>query len=228
MKTFLQGTVVLLTVMWMTVRAAETEHSYFDRLMEASKKQKGVLFDTSLVDTNNCGPNLTNAQLSYSRFAERGELAGLKLGMTMSEVVAAWGKPRWLFAHCFIGPRFGYGFGSQYGDRTLFFVGDRLVVIQVYGSLAELLVFDNGLRGTMSRSQCEKLLGTAIERPDDPTEGFFVGDIFYRTGGVRTGLGFHRGAGGEHLLSIAACLEEALGKRPVEPYAAPNAAPPHR
>src|SRR5204863_4911708 len=103
--------------------------------------------------------------------------------------VAVWGKPRELFTHCGIGPRFWYGYGF-YGDLSLFFIGDRLVVIEIYGPRTEDLVFDNGLIGKMSRTECEKLLGTPIPHDPDNRRDFFLGEVSYRTGNVRTDLIF--------------------------------------
>ena len=50
--------------------------------------EDGYIQDSSLLNTNNLGPVLTNAPVSFAGFTGRGELAGIKLGMTMSEVVA--------------------------------------------------------------------------------------------------------------------------------------------
>src|SRR5262249_28690128 len=80
--------------------------TYYDRFVEVSKTQKGFILDASLVDTNNIGPNLTNAPISFSAFAGNGELAGIRLGMSMSQVVEAWGKPPRVYTFCGLGPRF--------------------------------------------------------------------------------------------------------------------------
>ena len=97
----------------MTLDAVGAELGFHDRFMEASRVHQGFLSDPSLVETNNFGSVLTNAPISYSGFSTRGELAGIRLGMTMDEVVAAWGRPRQAVARCYVGPRFWYGLESR-------------------------------------------------------------------------------------------------------------------
>src|SRR5262245_48984390 len=89
------------------VEATAVDTNFYQRFLEASNTAKGwFIWDSTLVDTNNYGPVLTNRPLLYAKFSERGELAGIKLGMTMGEVVTAWGKPHTLYPYCGIGPRF--------------------------------------------------------------------------------------------------------------------------
>jgi hypothetical protein len=73
--------------------ALATDDSYYDRLTEVSKTQRNFIWNTNLVDIKNAGPVFTNSSISFLRFSAGGELAGIKLGMTMSEVVSIWGKP---------------------------------------------------------------------------------------------------------------------------------------
>jgi hypothetical protein len=46
-----------------------------------------------LVDTNNTSAKLTNAVVNLKDLKEHGEISGVRLGMTMDEAVARWGKP---------------------------------------------------------------------------------------------------------------------------------------
>ena len=127
---------LILSAIAFTAFTNAAESDFYQRFTEAKSKTNGFLHEISLVDTNNSGPNLTNAPIPFKEFAHEGELAGIKLGMTMSEVVAAWGKPRSLFTHCMIGPRFWYGRWSTLEDSgatSLSFRDDRLVLIVVYG-----------------------------------------------------------------------------------------------
>lgn len=167
--------------------AAETSfYQHFTNVL--ARGERGFLSDASLVDTNNAGPNLTNAPISFARFHGAGELAGIKLGMSMSEVVAAWGKPPFLHSHCVIGPRFGYG-ERFFSGVSLFFLGDRLALIGVARNPARGLMFDNGLNGMMTKADFEKVLG-APDLPKPDWHGMFVGDVAYLTNGVRIDLGF--------------------------------------
>src|ERR1700720_4083606 len=47
-----------------------------------------------LVDTTNTAPKFTKSKLSELRLRPQVAIAGVRLGATMEQVVAAWGKPR--------------------------------------------------------------------------------------------------------------------------------------
>jgi hypothetical protein len=178
------------------VVAAGADNEFYQRFVEAKSKTNGFLYEVSLIDTNNSGPNLTNVAVPFAKFAQEGELVGIKLGMTMSEVVAAWGKPRSLFTHCVFGPRFWYCTGGKsifgvQGGISLSFRDDRLVLIAVYGDLAQRLTFYNGLTGRMSRAECEKLLGPPDVLGPERRGSLYVGEIAYRAGLIRTDLRFN-------------------------------------
>src|SRR5215468_194147 len=125
----MQGKKQILTLLLSTLLVANvfaSDDTYYDRFLEVSKTQKGFISDASLVDTKNAGPNLTNAPISFSAFAGNGELAGIKVGMDMSHVVTAWGKPPRFFTFCGLGPRFWYGRTRNFGTITLAFKENRL------------------------------------------------------------------------------------------------------
>jgi hypothetical protein len=64
---------------------------------------------SSLVDTNNTGFKLTNDLPNLVMLKNNRQLAGVRLGMTMEDVVARWGKPYILYPKCYGGgPRFWY------------------------------------------------------------------------------------------------------------------------
>jgi len=179
--------------------------------------EDGYIQDSSLIDTNNLLPVLTNAPVSYAGFTSRGELAGIKLGMTMSEVVAVWGKPKRLSSSWVIGPRFYYGTG-KWGELSLWFSGDRLVWIEIGYTQAEHVTFDNGLTGMMGRAETETLLGApalrhidqerhidqdVLRRIDHDAPPFdllrtnaqywlYIGNYAYRAGKLRTDIAFKR------------------------------------
>jgi hypothetical protein len=110
--------------------------------------------------------------------------------MSMSEVVTVWGKRRFLVSNCYIGPRLWYGRGSGFGDLSLSFKTNRLAVIGISGSTARHLTFDSGLNGEMGRADCESVLGPPTLNPPDAPGTLFVGEIAYRTNGLRTDLRF--------------------------------------
>ena len=50
----------------------------------------------SLIDTNNTAPKFTPSKLTELVLRPQLAIAGVKLGMTMEQVVATWGRPRWV------------------------------------------------------------------------------------------------------------------------------------
>ena len=189
----MQGKKHILTLLLSTVLIGNvfaSDDSYYDRFLEVSKTQKGFISNVSLVDTNNVGPNLTNVPISFFKFTSNGELAGVRLGMNMSQVVAAWGKPRRGFTFCGLGPRFWYGSAKYYGTVTLAFKTNRLAIIAVDVAQMKGVAFDNGLNAMTSDLDCEKTLGAPTLRYPH-TEGWFLGGaIAYCTNGFRTDLHF--------------------------------------
>jgi hypothetical protein len=157
--------------------------------MEVSNTQRNFIWNTNLVDIKNAGPVFTNSSISFSKFSGAGELAGVKLGMTMSEVVSIWGKPERLVPYMEMGARFWYGV-DRGGRVSLAFKDNRLVLIGIDGSVTSRVPFDNGLSSIMDRGECEKLLGVPYLQDPDHLEGFFCGEIYYLTNGLRTDLQF--------------------------------------
>jgi hypothetical protein len=216
-------------------RGAADEGDYYQRFLAAlPSAESDFISGSALVDTNNAGPVITNQPLFFRRFHDLGELAGGKLGMTMSEVVAVWGKPRLLYSHCYIGPRFWYVRNHGFGDLSLSFKRDRLVLIGITGRTLQMMRFDNGLNGQMQQMDCERLLGPPTVRTPDPQGTLFVGEIGYRTNNLRTDLLFdHPGEGRESadggLSFVSVRLErEAGGKSTGEPVGPANGSQPSR
>jgi hypothetical protein len=183
---------VLILLWWgaLITGAAASDDTYYDRFLEVSKTQKGFISDVTLVKTNNVGANLTNAPLPFSRFAQNGELAGVKLGMNMSQVVEVWGKPHLLFTFCGLGPRFWYHPSKYFGDITLAFKENRLAIIALDLAQMRSVTFDNGLSGRTSDLEFEKFLGSPTLRIPRTRGWFFGGEVAYCTNGIRTDLHF--------------------------------------
>ncbi len=212
---------MMATLFALAVPAAE--HTYYERFTQAlTNGQRGFLTGTDLVNTNNPGPCLTTAPISFKSFTS-GELARIKLGMTMSEVVEAWGRPHSVFSHCGIGPRFWYVPARYFGDVSLSFRGNRLVLIAISGETARHLAFDNGLSGNRGRADYERTMGQPVLR-DSEDLGLYNGEIAYRRGPTRISFEFQHDRTGNatgRLEWAAVCLE-AEAKRP--PRGAPDRA----
>jgi len=61
-----------------------------------------------LTDTNNVARKLTNTLAKLRELKRSGEVSGVRLGQTAEDVVARWGKPRWVWSRCYGGPRLCY------------------------------------------------------------------------------------------------------------------------
>jgi hypothetical protein len=212
----------------LVLRLAAAERGYYELFTaEPTNGPSPFIGNTNLVDTNNPAPIITT-NISFLRFRQ-GELAGIKLGMTMSEVVRVWGKPRQLVLRCVFGPRLWYGRGRWYGDLSLSFKGDRLVLIGIGGETANRLSFDNGLAGSAGRADFEKVLGEpSVREPKDPS--LYNGEIAYRTRPFRTDFRFDSEGVSppkDHLLWASVRIEaEAQRDRPGEQVAPPKGSGP--
>jgi hypothetical protein len=82
----------------------------------------------SLVDTNNTGVKLASASLNLQRLKKRGEVSGVRLGMTMDQVVSLWGKPSGGYAPwgCLHGLTTFF-----YGNVSLAFEGAQVETIHI-------------------------------------------------------------------------------------------------
>src|SRR5207249_4838362 len=65
-----------------------------------------------LTETNNTAAKVVNATAILPQIKRSGEIAGIRLGMTAEEVVARWGRPRWIWSRCYGGPRLCYSGAS--------------------------------------------------------------------------------------------------------------------
>jgi len=75
---------------------------------------------SSLTTTNDSGPTAGDPRLADEGALNSGDIAGIKIGMTMSDVVEHWGKPKLIYSTCMGGPRI------DYTAAALFFRDDAL------------------------------------------------------------------------------------------------------
>ena len=164
------------------------ESNYLDRLTTLLEEgERGFLTNSSVVNPNTAYPILSNTPISMSVLLGCGELCGVRLGMSLSEVVQVWGKPTRLYSFCMIGPRMYYTRPEevfQNGGVSLFFQSNRLELIVVSGKRCRDLTFDNGLTGMMGRNEIVQLLGMPEERA--PKARFFDGRLVYINRNIRT------------------------------------------
>jgi hypothetical protein len=146
---------------------------YRQFLILVDTNQPGALPVASplLIDTNNSAPKLTNTLVNLSNACARGEIAGVRLGMTMEEVAARWGKPQSLWGRCYGGPRF------YYTDASVIFDPSSNSVMRIFTHRLPRL--DGGLSASSSAEQFEAVLGKPVARQERPR--FDLLDLIYQS-----------------------------------------------
>jgi hypothetical protein len=135
-----------------------------------------------LTDTNNVAAKLTNCIVNLSNACSAGEIGGVRLGMTMEEVTALWGKPRYFHGRCFGGPNFSYE------DVNVVFDPSRNSVMLITVKGARL---DGGLSTESSAEQFESVLGNPVTRKERPN--FHQLDLTYESARSTLRLSFFEG-----------------------------------
>jgi hypothetical protein len=95
-------------------RCWSADESYYGRFMDlaGTNLTRIVAIDSPLlIDTNNNTCKLTNFVVNLADSKATGQLGDVRLGMTMEQVVACWGKPHGFYTRCYGGPRFCYAGG---------------------------------------------------------------------------------------------------------------------
>jgi hypothetical protein len=99
---------------------------------------------------------------SLQRLREQGEVAGVRLGKSMDEGVAAWGKPLKIWTRYQGLPRFAYA-----GANVIFEAEtNRLGCLFLYGETLRHLRFEGGLSGQSSLDEWLAALGPPTRRSD--------------------------------------------------------------
>ncbi|MCF7855676.1 MAG: YjgB family protein [Candidatus Pacebacteria bacterium] len=151
---------MILAVALCLALTANAQEGYFAKLL-------------NLHDLSNNGPKPTQQTLKYGQFAAMGEICGVKFGISMTEAVAAWGKPKSI----------GYtGNGNywylRYGRGcSLGFSDNRLVSINMTAENLAGTAFDNGIRPDMTRAEVIGILGRPFHQSHS--------GISYKVGGRR-------------------------------------------
>lgn len=159
----------------------------------------------ALVDTNNSGIKVTNAVLDLGNLKQRGEISGVRLGMTMQEVIDCWGKPRGGWSRCVHGLITFF-----YSDASLGFEGDRLETI----TLSQPTRFAAGLSTTSTVDEFVRALGSPSRR----RESGKTCNLVYLSPGASLRLDFHE----DELMNIY--LERTPNR--AEPWKQPQGANP--
>jgi len=151
-------TSLLLMAFCLSVRGADEQfYRNFLALADTNDPAPRLLKSPVLVDTNNTAAKLSGTVIQLDRLRAEGQVADLRLGMTMTEVVSRWGKPKAFYSNCDGGPRF------IFADTSVVFRGNGLRRIR----LPERTVFDRGLQGDSSLADWIRVLGQPSNRRDN-------------------------------------------------------------
>jgi hypothetical protein len=180
----------IVAAMFYCVSSLAADDGFYRRFLTAIGNNDGQqvhITSPFLVDTNNSVPKLTNAVINLDKLKATGELSGMRLGMTMQEVVTRWGKPRGFWSNCFGGPRF------IYADLNVIFDPGKDSVMSFYCYEPVLPHLDGGLSASSSIDDFVKVLGKPTKTEKD-SYSFLV----YETSRSVLSVGFN----GEKLYSI--------------------------
>jgi len=176
---------ILMVLSLGCLSSAGADQSYFRNFQSfiATNDQAWEARSPVFVDTNNTGFKLTNVIVNLASIKTTGALSGVRPGMTMAEVVGAWGKPMELWVKGFGGPRF------RYKEVSVFFEPDRDSVRSIYTQ--DLPSLMRRIEITPKIQECLNALGDPSYRDDAPSgsQGFLV----YETPKIRLKLGCVRG-----------------------------------
>src|SRR5258705_6877453 len=129
MQTTLSYWVLALVLCGFTARALDGEfYRQFLTLVDTNQVLLRRITSPVLVDTNNTGIKITNAVLNLNSLKQAGEISGMRLGISMDEVIGRWGKPTGGCSPGFIHPGLTTFF---YSDIALGFEGDRLETVRI-------------------------------------------------------------------------------------------------
>ena len=132
-------------------------YSQYVSALDTNRFTQPLSASPALVDTNNNAIKLTNAVLDLKSLKQNGEVSGVRLGMTMQEVVNRWGKPRGGWSRCLHGLT-----TFSYSGVSLAFNGNCLETVRFYppASLAD------GLSSVSTVNDFVRVLGQPTSRRD--------------------------------------------------------------
>jgi hypothetical protein len=149
--------------------ASKPPTPYYDRflsIIDTNDLMWRHLTSPLLVDTNNTMPTFTISPISLKKALASGEVAGVRLGMSMDEVVALWGKPRDVWWHCGGAPCLGFN------EMALDFEANRVVDIHIF--TGEKYHFEEGVSEESRAEDWIRVLGEPTRPYDLPLSHSFT------------------------------------------------------
>ena len=142
-----------------------------------------------LIDTNNLAPKLTNLVVNLTDTKATGRLGDIRLGMTMEQVVANWGKPRGIWPRCFGGVLFCYT-----GVSVIFETGSNSVLsVLTYAHTSDLPHFADGLSASSGIPDFIRVLGNPSARYELGDGSLPSRELVFVTPAATLQLGFNNG-----------------------------------
>ena len=153
--------VLFLSLPVLKCLAAEEQYfTSFQRVIATSRQDRPILFPL-LVDTNNTALKTTNVWCSFDGLKTRTDFGSVRLGMTMEEVVSAWGKPIQVWKWCQGGgPRFNYMGAKVIWEGT----NNCARMIYVFEDGLKGIQFENGLTAQSSIGEWLQISGPPARR----------------------------------------------------------------
>jgi hypothetical protein len=154
------------------------DDSYYRDFLAASKGKPPPfqVMSANLVDTNNCSPTVRQRPFSVAP----GMLGGLRLGMSMDDVVSVWGKP--LGIGCCISNRPSFAFE----DAHVRFDGNQVAEVGLYVARPWTPQFSGGLVPISPRAEWTRFLG----QPSGQITNASAVSVWYETNNTVTTLRF--------------------------------------
>jgi hypothetical protein len=173
---------IAILVALLSFTALATAGEYYDRFLATgiTNNDPRIRRIPALVDTNNTGLKLTNLIETLKHSRGRGALAGIRLGMTMEEVAATFGKPPFLFPSCAGGRRLCYT------DLSVIFDPTNNAAIRIL--IEEFPHSRDAPSPALTVGECIGIFG----QPTSRTEGYH--DLIYDSPSERLELRFVQGA----------------------------------
>jgi hypothetical protein len=172
--------IIAVLCCWGSFAAEQNIYARFLTAARADAEQP--IRDPSLTDTNNLASKVANAGMSLQELKTNGEIGTIRVGMTMEEIVACWGKPKCIWTNCYGGPRF------VYTDSDVIFATSSNCVNAIF--IRRLPIFENGVTAP-TISELIGLLGEPESR-DHYYDGT-VSELIYGTPGANLVLELSEG-----------------------------------
>ena len=154
---------IIVSIFCLRSLAGEAEfYRQFLSVTGTNNTQQIRITSPLLVDTNNTTPKL--AAVNLNDLKTNSELSGIRLGMTMQEVVTRWGKPRDFWSNCFGGPRF------VYADMSVIFEPGKDSVMSLYCYDPRLPALEGGLSSSSTVGDFIGVLGKPTRTERDSYE----------------------------------------------------------